>query len=209
MKFFDCIHAPSPRRTRMLIAEKGLDIETIEVDLATGGQFNPEFSAINPSMTVPVLLLDDGTALTENSGIAVYLEALHPDPPMLGSSAKEKALVATWNDRCVFEGFSAIAESYRNFSKFFAGRSITGPQKFPQVPDLIERGRSRAQQFFSQLDERLGQSPFVAGDRFTMADISALCVVDFAQRIKLEVGEDQTQLKRWHQEVSARPSAKL
>ncbi|MFK7956186.1 MAG: glutathione S-transferase family protein [Lysobacterales bacterium] len=209
MKFFDCTPAPSPRRARMLIAEKGLDIETVEVDLGKGGQFDPAFSTINPSLTVPVLLLDDGTALTENTAIAVYLEDIQPQPAMLGNSAKEKALVANWNDRCVLEGFSAIAESYRNFSKFFAGRSVTGPQKFPQVPELVERGRARAQRFFSELDERLEQSPYLAGEQFTMADISGLCVVDFAQRIKLGIGADQTHLQRWHDKVSARPSAKL
>ncbi len=207
MKFFDCIHAPSPRRARIFIAEKGIDIETVEVDLGQGEQFKPEFAAINPTHTVPVLLLDDGTALTENSAIAVYLEALYPDPPLLGSSPTEKALVANWNDRCVLEGYGAIAESFRNFSKFFKDRSVTGAQSYPQLPDLIERGRQRGQAFLIAMDQRLGQAEYLAGDNFTMADITGLCLVDFAARIKLAIGDDQPHLQRWYALVSSRPSA--
>lgn len=209
MKFYDCIHAPSPRRARMLIAEKQLDIETIQIDLGKGAQFDPAFVAINPVSTVPVLALDDGTVLTENAGIAVYLEEMFPDPPMLGHTATEKALVANWNDRCVLEGYNAIAESYRNYSKFFKNRSLTGPENFPQIPELIERGRIRAQAFLGILDQQLSQSAFLAADHFTMADITAYCAVEFGARIKLEIGDNMEHLRRWHDTVSQRPSASV
>ncbi len=209
MKFYDFAHAPSPRRARMLIAEKGLEIETVEVDLGKKAQFEPAFRAINPACTIPVLELDDGTALTENNAIAVYLEEICPEPPMLGTTAKEKALVTNWNDRCTLEGYSAVAESFRNFSKFFADRSVTGPQPFAQIPELVERGRLRAEAFMATLNERLGETPYLAGDNFTYADITGFCLVEFAGRIKMTPGDDQANLKRWYSEIGARPSASL
>ncbi|MEM7707402.1 MAG: glutathione S-transferase family protein [Pseudomonadota bacterium] len=207
MKFYDFAHAPSPRRARMLIAEKGLNIETVVVDLGRKAQFEPAFRAINPACTIPVLELDDGTALTENNAIAVYLEEVYPEPPMLGVSAKEKALVTNWNDRCTLEGYSAVAESFRNFSKFFADRSVTGPQPFAQIPELVERGRLRSEAFLATMDERLSETPYLAGENFTYADITGFCLVEFAARIKLEPGEDQPSLKRWYSEIAERPSA--
>lgn len=207
MIFYDFGPAPSPRRARIFIAEKGLEIETVQVDLTRGGQFDPAFVDINPRCTVPVLVLDDGTALTENSAIAVYLEACHPEPPLLGTGALEKALVANWNDRTVLEGFAGIAESYRNFSRGFTDRALTGQQKFEQLPQLVERGRSRAEEYFDTLNARLSDSPYLAGDRFTMADITALCMVDFAGWIKLAI-DDREHLQRWYDAVNRRPSTK-
>lgn len=206
MIFYDYKPAPSPRRARIFIAEKGLEIETVQVDLARGGQFEPAFKDINPRCTVPVLVLDDGTALTENTAIAVYLEALHPAPPLLGEGPLEKALVANWNERCVQEGFAGIAESYRNFSRGFADRALTGQQNYAQLPQLVERGRERAEDFFDTLNRRLSDTPYLAGERFTLADITALCLVDFAGWIKLAI-DDREHLQRWYDAVNRRPSA--
>ncbi|MEM9530745.1 MAG: glutathione S-transferase family protein [Pseudomonadota bacterium] len=209
MIFYDAELAPSPRRARMLIAEKDLVIETVQVSLREGEQFDPWFKAINPACTVPALKLDNGTVLTENGAIAVYLEASHPEPPLLGTTPLEKAVITNWNERCVLEGFGAVAESFRNFSRGFRNRSVTGQQSHPQIPELVERGRARAALFFDELDTQLQESDHLAGPDFTMADITALCLVDFAKWIKLEVGDQRPGLRRWYEMVSERPSAKL
>ncbi|MCH8143051.1 MAG: glutathione S-transferase N-terminal domain-containing protein [Proteobacteria bacterium] len=127
MKFYDCQSAPSPQRARIFIAEKGLEIETVEIDLGKREQLGDDFRRINPRCTVPVLELDDGTCLTENAGIAAYLEALQPDPPLLGRTAEEKGNVANWNARVELEGLWPIADALRNRSKGMVGRAITGP----------------------------------------------------------------------------------
>lgn len=209
MKFYDCQSAPSPRRARIFIAEKGLHIEALAVDLGKGEQFSDQFKSINPRCTVPVLELDDGTVITENVGIAVYLEAVCPDPPLLGESPTERALVAMWNARAEQEGLWAVAEAFRNNAKGLKNHAVTGPTEFGQIPELAERGRIRAAEFFDTLDQRLADEPFLAGKRYSLADITALCVVDFAAWIKLSIGEQRPNLKRWHDEVGARPSASL
>ena len=209
MKFYDCKTAPSPRRARIFIAEKGLDIETIEVDLANQAQLSDEFRAINPRCTVPVLELDDGTTIVENIGIAVYLEAAYPEPNLLGANPLEKGLVSTWNARIEYEGLVPTADALRNSSKRMSNRAITGPTNYAQIPDLAERGLDRCREFFAMLDTRLEQSEFIAGGRFTLADITALCIVDFASWIKIKIEPDQVNLKRWHDNVSQRPSASL
>ncbi|MFP6781959.1 MAG: glutathione S-transferase family protein, partial [Gammaproteobacteria bacterium] len=173
MKFYDCKTAPSPRRARIFIAEKGLDIETIEVDLANQAQLSDEFQAINPRCTVPVLELDDGTTIVENIGIAVYLEAAYPEPNLLGANPLEKGLVSTWNARIEYEGLIPTADALRNGSKRMSNRAITGPTNYAQIPDLAERGLDRCREFFAMLDTRLEQSEFIAGGRFTLADITA------------------------------------
>jgi len=209
MKFYDCQTAPSPRRARIFIAEKGLNIETVQVDLATNEQLSPAFRAINPRCTVPVLVLDDGTTLTENQGIAAYLEAAFPEPPLMGRTPQERGLVANWNARCELEGLWAVAECFRNRSKGLANRAITGPQDFAQIPALAERGRARAEEFLLTLDTRLRESRYLAGDFFSMADITAICVVDFAGWIKLSVPEDYLGLQRWRAALRERPSLAL
>ncbi len=209
MKLYDCKTAPSPRRARIFIAEKGLDIETIEVDLANQAQLSDEFRAINPRCTVPVLELDDGETIVENIGIAVYLEAAYPEPNLLGANPLEKGLVSTWNARIEYEGLIPTADALRNGSKRMSNRAITGPTNYSQIPDLAERGLARCREFFAMLDARLEKSEFIVGERFTLADITALCIVDFASWIKIKIEPDQVNLKRWHDNVSQRPSASL
>lgn len=206
MKFYDCQTAPSPRRARIFIAEKGLDIETVEIDLGKGQQLSDEFRQINPRCTVPVLELDDGTCLTENVAIASYLEAIVPDPPLLGSTATEKGLVANWNARMELEGLWPIADAFRNRSKGMADRAITGPTNYAQIPELAERGHARGVEFFEMLNARLGESEFVATGTFSMADITALVLVDFAGWVKLGPTDAHVNTKRWREVVSKRPS---
>ena len=206
MLLYDCQAAPSPRRARIFLAEKGIEVEKREVDLANGEQFTPEFRVINPCCSVPVLELDDGTRITENAGIARYLEEVYPEPPMMGTTPLEKARVAEWNFRVEFEGLLAVAEAFRNRTKGFKGRALPGPRDFDQIPELAERGLVRAQDFLDVLNERLKEHEFIAGDRFTMVDISAVVALDFAAWIKLPIPDEWEHLKRWQAQVSKRPS---
>jgi len=207
MKLYDCTPAPGPRRARMFIAEKGLEIELVQVDLMNKEQLTPEFKQINPRCTVPVLVLDDGSTITENAGIARYLEALYPEPALLGHDPFEQALVASWNARIEFEGLFAVAESFRNYSDRFKERSITGPVNFEQIPQLVERGRIRTMEFMDMLNAHLSNREFICGNNFTMADITAFISIDFATWIKLSMKEDQHDLQRWFNAISLRPSA--
>ncbi len=206
MKFYDCQTAPSPRRTRIFLAEKGLEVETVEVDLGKQEQLGDAFRAINPRCTVPVLQLDDGTCLTENAGIVAYVEALRPDPPLLGSTPEQKGAVADWVARLEFEGFLPIADAFRNRTKGMVDRAITGPTNYAQIPELAERGHARGLEFFETLNARLGESEYLAGDFFSWADISAAVVTDFARWVKLGMTEEHTNTKRWYDLVTARPS---
>jgi len=206
VKFYDCQTAPNPQRARIFIAEKGLDIETVEIDLGKREQLSDDFRRINPRCTVPVLELDDGTCLTENAGIAAYLEAFAPDPPLLGTTPEEKGLIASWNARIETEGLSPIADTFRNRSKGLAGRAITGPTNYEQIPELSVRGHARGAEFFEMLNARLGEVEYVAGDSFSVADICAFVVTDFAGWVKLGMTEAHTNTQRWYDLVGQRPS---
>ena len=207
MKFYDCKTAPSPRRVRMFLAEKGIDVETVQVDLASGEQLGEAFRRINPDCVVPALELDDGSCISEVLAICQYFEELQPDPPLMGRGVEERARVAMWNVKVEQQGLLPMADAFRNAAKGLRGRAVTGPQPYEQIPELAERGRQRVVQFFNRLDAQLADHPFVAGDAFSIADISALVLVDFARWVKLDIPEDATNLARWYGEVSARPSA--
>ncbi len=209
MRFYDCKTAPSPRRIRIFLAEKGIEIETVEVDLANREQLGAEFRKINPDCTVPVLELDDGTRLTEVFAICQYLESTFPDPALLGSSATECALVTMWNTKIEHQGLAAMAETLRNRAKGMKGRALTGPDDFEQIPELIDRGRRRFEIFMDRMDRQLKDSEFVVGDAFTIADISLLVAIDFAAWSKVSIGEQMINLRRWYDLVSARPGAQV
>lgn len=205
MKFYDCSTAPSPRRVRMFIAEKGLDIPVVQVDLRSGEHLGEAFRAINPHCTVPVLELDDGTKLLDSNSISLYLDETFPEPNLMGRDPKEKAVIAGWNRTAEWDGLAAGAEALRNHAKGMKGRAITGPVNYEQIPELAERGRKRAVHFLEELDRRFADSEFLAGNRFTIADITAVIAVDFYKWIKVEPSEEQTSLKRWYGQVSSRP----
>lgn len=209
MKFYDCQTAPSPRRVRMFIAEKGIEIPTVQVDLRNEEQLGPEFRKINPRCTVPVLQLEDGTCLTDTLAICHYLESRFPDPNLMGRDGREQALVMNWHEQVLTEGFLAGAEALRNFVKGFENRAVTGPKSFRQIPELAERGRARLELFMGVLDDRLAESPYVALDRFTMADIGAWVCAEFAGWVKLPVRERWDNVRRWYDEIAARPSASV
>ena len=208
MKFYDCATAPSPRRVRIFLAEKGVSIDTVQVDLRNNEQFTPAFRAINPDCTVPALQLDDGTVIADAVAICRYIEELHPDPPLIGATPQERAVVTALNRTVERDGFYAAMDAFRNFTKGFKGRALPGPHDYEQIPELAERGRTRVENFFNAMDARLATREFVAGDRFTMADISTLVLTDFAGWAKLKVPDEAANLRRWYAAASARPSAK-
>jgi glutathione S-transferase len=206
---FDCATAPSPRRARILLAEKGIAHETVQLDLRSGEQFGDAYRRINPQCTVPALRTEEGAVLTDNAAIAAYLEALKPDPPLLGVTPLEKAEVASWNWRAEFEGLLAVAEALRNGSPAMANRALPGPRDYPQIPELAQRGVARIQQFMADLDTRLRGRDFVATDRFSIADITAAVAVDFARIVKVKPGEAHPDLLRWRAGLAQRPAMAL
>jgi glutathione S-transferase len=207
MKLYDCTTAPNPRRVRIFLAEKGIVLPKIQVDLRAGEQFRPEFRAINPACTVPVLEFDDGRRIAEVVAICVYFEADHPDPPLMGIGAQDRAIVAARQIRVEREGLLAVAEAFRNSTPGLKGRALPGPDDYEQIPALAERGRARVARFFEAIDRELKDREFIAGDRFSIADITALVTVDFAGWIKLPIPDQCTHLQRWHQAIAALPSA--
>jgi glutathione S-transferase len=206
---YDCATAPSPRRARILLAEKGVPHETVMVDLRAGEQMGEAFRAINPQCTVPALRTEEGSVLTDNAGIAAYVEAKYPDPPLLGRTPIEKAEIASWNWRVEFEGLIAIAEALRNSSPAMANRALPGPNDYPQIPELAQRGLVRMQNFFAMLDARLAKSEFVAGEGFSIADITAVVAVDFARVVKVKPSDLHPNLQRWRAAMATRPPMAL
>jgi glutathione S-transferase len=209
LTLYDCSTAPSPRRARILLAEKGVTHETVPIDLARGEQFGDAFRAVNPHCTVPALRLDDGSVLTDNAAIAAWLEARFPEPPLFGRTPAEAAEVASWHWRCEFEGLFAIAEALRNGSPAMAHRALPGPVDFEQIPALAERGLARVKLFFETLEARLEGRDHVAGGGFSIADITAVVAVDFARIVRVKPGDGHPNLKRWRALMAARPSMSL
>lgn len=208
MKLYDFAKAPSPRRVRIFLAEKGVQVPMQQIDLRAGEQFSDDYCAINPQCEVPFLVLDDGTGIGEVNAICRYFEASHPEPALFGRGAKEQALVAMWDHRVEKEGLSSIRDVLRNSLPAFEGRALPGRAKVPQIADLAERGRSCLLQFFEDMDGRLADCAYLAGDSFSIADITGQVCVDFAGWVKIGIPEEHKQLSRWYQSVSARPSAK-
>lgn len=212
MTFYDYAPAPSPRRARIFLAEKGLtpgkDFEVVQIDLRAGEQMGEAFAAINPRCAVPALKTESGAVICENVAMASYIEAQHPEPPLMGRDALERAQVLEWNWRCEFEGLSAVAEILRNSSPHMKGRAMTGPRNIEQMPELAERGRLRLSYFYEDLNARLKDHEFICGDQYTLPDITAQVMVDFSAWVKASPDASLTALQDWHKRVSARPSAK-
>ncbi len=207
MKLHHSASSPNSRRVRIFLAEKGLSIPLITVDLGKGEQHSDAYRAINPRRVVPTLVLEDGTTIGEVPAICRYIEEAHPTPPLLGETAKERAQVSMWERRAELEGFAAVMEAIRNSAPGLKGRAIAGPHDYEQIPELAERSKLRVKNFFADFDERLGEAPYVAGQRFSVADITALVTVDFAAKaINFAVLGEHRSLKRWYVAISSRPS---
>lgn len=208
MKLYDHPQAPNPRRVRVFLAEKGIEVPTETVDLMAGKNLEPAFLDVNPAGTVPVLELDDGTRITESVAICRYFETERPDPPLMGTDARDRALVEMRHRQVELHGIAPAGEMLRNGSPRFANRALAGPHPFAQIPDLVARGSERLGLFFAWLDDVLADGEFVAGDRYTIADVAALVAVDFARWSKAVPDPGQSRLAAWYERVNARPSAK-
>lgn len=201
---YDCATAPSPRRARILLAEKGVPHETVQVDLRSGEQLGEAYRRINPQCTVPALVTDEGPVLTDNAAIVAYLEARYPEPPLLGRTPLDKAEIAGWQWRAEFEGLAAVAEAFRNSSPAMANRALTGPLDYAQIPELAKRGLLRVQQFFATLNEHLAGRDFIAAGQFSIVDITTVVAVDFARVVKVKPGDEHPHLRRWRDAMQAR-----
>ena len=201
MKIYNSPTAPNPRRVRVFLAEKGVQVPYEDVDIGKAVNRQPEFRKKNPMAGVPVLELDDGTCIAESVAICRYFEELHPEPNLFGVGAKERAQVDMWNRRMEFNLLQPIADTFRQRHEFFKGR-------IRQVPEYADIQRLNAADSLKWLDGELANRKFIAGDRFTIADITAMIAVDFGRVSKIGIQPDQKNLARWHAEVSARPSAK-
>ena len=206
---YDCATAPSPRRARILLAEKGVVHQTVEIDLRHGEHLSDTYRQVNPQCTVPALRTDDDLLLTDNAAITAYLEARYPRPALLGDSPAEKAEIASWNWCMEFEGLMAVGEALRNSAPAMANRALPGPVDYAQIPELAQRGLARVQRFFVALNDRLAGRDFLAADRFSIADITAVVAVDFARVVKVKLGEQHPHLQRWRTAMGQRPSMAL
>jgi glutathione S-transferase len=208
LKLYQSGSSPNSRRVRIFIAEKGLTVPTVTVDLGKGEQHGDAYRAINPRRVVPTLVLEDGTAIGEVPAIQRYLEDAFPDHPLFGIDAVDKALVTMWERRVEQEGFASVMEAIRNVLPGLQGRAIAGPHDYEQIPALVERSKKRVANFYADLEARLSEVGFVAGERYSVADITALVTVDFATKaIDMAVPEGNVATRRWYAEVSGRDSA--
>ena len=202
MKLYNHALAPNPRRVRIFAAEKGIELRLADVDILAGQSRTPEFLVKNSSGGVPVLELDDGSHLSESVAICRFLEGLHPEPNLLGRDLREQADIERWNRRMELELFAAIGRTVQNTSSIFQGR-------FKQFPEYGEAQRAVVYQRLERMDRELNGYRFVAGDRFTIADITALVAIDIGGRLAdIKIAPELAHLTRWHETVSSRPSAK-
>jgi glutathione S-transferase len=208
MKLYHSTSSPNSRRVRMFIAEKGISVPLHSVNMDKNEQFSDWFTAINPRQQVPALVLDDGRTLAEVPAIWRYLEEIYPQRPLFGSDAVDDALITMWERRVELDGFAPTMEGVRNAAAGLKGRALSGPHNYEQIPELVDRSRHRLADFYADFDERLDEVPFVAGDDFSVADITALVTVDFATAsLKMPIPDGARAFRRWYEKVAARPSA--
>ena len=201
MILYDSKVAPNPRRVRIFLAEKGIEVPTKQVDIGKAESREPAFLAKNPLGGLPVLELDDGTCIAESLAICRYFEELHPHPPLLGTDAKDRAIVEMWSRRTELELWRHVTGCFQNTHDFFKGR-------IQQVREWGELCRKTARERLAWLDRELAGRPFIAGDRYTVADITALCAIDFGRVVDIRIAPAEKNLARWHESVSSRPSAR-
>lgn len=208
MKLYDAAWAPSPRRVRIFLAEKRIEVEHVMVDLRADEQLTDPYLVINPRGAVPALELDDGEVICESAAICRYFEALQPEPALFGATALDIARIESWTRRIESDGYAAAVYALRNARPAFEGRGVPGKwPSIPQIPDLAARGMIMWEAFTEALDDRMEGRSWIATDTYSFADISALVTVDFARAAKLEVPARCRNILRWHEAATARPSA--
>lgn len=201
MRLFDGGRVPNARRVRIYLAEKGINLTMVPTDIGRMDHKTAEFTARNPLQRVPVLELDDGAHLSESVAICRYFEELQPEPPLFGTGARERAFVEMWNRRAELELYLAVQAAFRHTHPAMAEREV------PQVPAWGEANRPRALAMMALIDQQLSANTYLAGENFSIADITLLVTIDFLKPAKLAVPENLEYLRRWHQLVSSRPSA--
>ena len=202
MKLYDGGRAPNPRRVKVFLAEKGIKVPTEQVDLGKLAHKGAAYTAVNPLQRVPALELDDGTVLCESIAICRYFEQLQPEPALFGTGAKEMAVVEMWERRIEFHLLGPISHVFRN------SHPAMKEMEVPQVPAWAEANKPRVMDFLALLDRELSTRRYIAGEHYSVADITGMIAVDFMKPAKLAMPEDLNNLKRWHEDVSSRPSAK-
>ena len=201
MKLYDSKQAPNPRRVRIFLAEKGISVPIVPVEIAKGETRKSPYIDKNPLGGLPMLELDDGTCIAESVAICRYFEATQPEPPLMGPSAVDQAVVEMWQRRMELELMRNVTGCFQNIHDFFKGR-------IEQVPAFGEVCRKNARARLAWLDGEMAKRSFIAGDRYTIADITALCAIDFGRVVDIRIADDQKNLARWYESVSTRPSAK-
>lgn len=201
MKLFDGGRAPNPRRVRVFLAEKGIEVPLVPVDMGAFGHKQEPVSSRNPLQRLPVLELDDGTVITESVAICRYFEELHPEPALFGRGALGKALVEMWQRRMELNLLGCVAAAFRHIHPAMKEWEV------PQIPEWGEANKSKAVGFLKLLDDELADREFVAGDAYSIADITGLIAIDFMKPARIRVPEDCANVLRWHQAISSRPSA--
>jgi glutathione S-transferase len=208
MKLYDAVFAPSPRRVRIFLAEKGIEVERVMVDLRQNEQLSDPYLAINPRGAVPALELDDGEVICESAAICRYFEAVQPAPALFGTTALDIGRIESWTRRIESDGYAAAVYAFRNAHPAFEDRAAPGKwPAMPQIPELGARGLIMWGAFIDALDARLRDRDWIATDAFSFADITALVTLDFALRARFVVPDGCHAVRRWHDSVSARPSA--
>lgn len=203
MKIYTYDLAPNPRRLAMFMKLKGIAIDSQQIDMAAAEQLSDEYRAINPACTLPALVLDDGTVLTEVIGMCTYLEAVHPEKPLLGTTALEKAQIISWDHRLFMGLTTAIASVLRNRGRSFANRALPGPLNLPQIPEMMVRGQLQVEHILPELNAHLEGREWMAADSFSFADISLLVSIEFLSWIKHDIPEDCGNLIAWQERATA------
>nr|WP_136251068.1 glutathione S-transferase family protein [Ningiella ruwaisensis] len=201
MKIYDTKTAPTPRRVRIFLAEKNIDMEYVQVDITKGENLSKTMREKNPIGKVPILELDDGTCISESDAICTYFEAIQPEPSLMGETPLEKATIAMWQRQVEFCLFMQVGMCFQHSTGHFKDRMTP-------VPEYGKEAGINASKFLSVLEKRLANHAFIAHDKFSIADITALCAIDFARVVDIRLGDNHVNLKRWYADVSARPSAK-
>lgn len=201
MKLYDGGRAPNPRRVRVFLAEKGIEVPRVPVDMGALGHRSDEVTALNPLQRLPVLVLDDGTALTESIAICRYFEELHPEPVLFGTGALRRAQVEMWQRRMELNLLFPVAQAFRHIHPAMVEWEV------PQVPAWGEANKPKAVEFLRLLDRELADRAFAAGDTFSVADITGLVALDFMKPARIELPAELANVRRWYDALKARPSA--
>jgi len=206
MKLYEYKAAPNPLRVQMFLAEKGITIETIQIDVRSGENRKEKYLSINPKGSVPSLELDNKTIITESIAICRYFEAVQPEPALFGKTAEEKGLIEMWQRKTDIEGITSVGDALRNFSENFKDRAVADPRETKQIPELAKRGVILANRYLDDANTQLSKTEYLAGNSFSMADINLYVMLYFANWVKVQPSEEHTNLLRWKDLISKRES---